>query len=249
MSKSTYRNVWISDVHLGTRGCQAEQLLDFLKSIKTEKLYLVGDIIDGWRIKQKLYWPQSHSEVVQKILKMSKKGTDVIYITGNHDEFLRRFANIGLDIGNIRVVNQAQVTTVNNKRVLIVHGDEFDGVTKYHKWVTVIGDKAYDLLLVINRWYNKCRERMGMGYWSLSAYLKHKAKSAVNFIYDYEDSLARHCKSLKFDGIICGHIHHAEIKEIDSVMYYNTGDWVESCTALVEDYEGNINLIYWRENE
>jgi UDP-2,3-diacylglucosamine pyrophosphatase LpxH len=243
MAKPYYRTVWISDVHLGTKGCQAKKLLTFLKEIKCDTLYLVGDIIDGWRIRQSFYWKEEHSSVIQQVIKMSKKGTKVVYVAGNHDEFLRRYLDFGLEFGNIVVVNEAEEILANGKRLLVTHGDDFDGVTKYHKWLAFAGDKAYDLLITLNHHFNQLRANFGMGYWSLSKFLKHKVKSAVNFIVSFEDAVAHHCKRNGYDGVVCGHIHHAEIKNIDGVEYYNCGDWVESCTALVEDFDGNIKIL------
>ena len=237
------RTIWISDIHLGTRGCKAEFLIDFLKSHQCETLYLVGDIIDGWRMQKNIYWPQAHSNVVRRILTLAKRGTKVVYVTGNHDEFLRKYSNS--DFGNISLVDRDVYETRQGKRFLVIHGDEFDVVVRYHKWIAVLGDIAYNALLVINRWYNHLRSRMGYGYWSLSSHIKHRVKQAVNFIGEYEEALADECKREKLDGVICGHIHHAEIREIGGVLYHNCGDWVESCTALVETQSGHVELINW----
>lgn len=244
-----YRTIWISDVHLGTPGCHADYLHNFLKHNYCETLYLVGDIIDGWYMsRNRASWTQHQNNVVRKILSLAKKEeTRVIYIPGNHDEFLRDgYANEEpIDLGNIHIYHEYVHITADRRKLLIIHGDEFDGVTRYHKWVSHLGDMSYQALLKINRWYNYLRKRFGYGYWSLSAYLKHKVKQAVSFISSYEESIAFECKRRGFDGVVCGHIHHAEIKTINDIQYYNCGDWVESCTALVEDYNGNIKIIHW----
>ena len=242
--KRNVRTIWVSDTHLGSKGCQAELLLDFLKCHRCEKLYLVGDIIDGWRMQKSIFWPQAHTNVIRHVLSKSKrKKTEVIYVTGNHDEFLRKYSNT--DFGNILLVDEATHETIDGKKLLVTHGDKYDVVVRYHKWLAFLGDNAYNLMLVINRWYNYLREKMGYGYWSLSAYLKHKVKQAVSFIGEYEQAVADECRKRGFDGVVCGHIHHAEIRNIQGVDYHNCGDWVESCTALVEDYSGKIEIIKW----
>lgn len=242
-----YRTIWISDVHLGSPGCQANLLAKFLKEHESEQLYLVGDIIDGWRLKSKFFWPQEHSNVVRRILTRAKRGTDVIYVTGNHDDFLRRFVDFNLQLGNIKVVNEAIHETADGRRLMVVHGDMFDVVTRYHHWVAIAGDNAYTALIKLNTVYNFARRRLGKPYWSLSDYAKKKVKAAVNFISDFEDSVAYECRNRGLDGAVCGHIHNAEIRDIDGVQYYNCGDWVESCTALVEKHDGTIELINWAE--
>lgn len=234
---------------MGTRGCQAKLLEDFLKKTETDKLYLVGDIIDGWVMSRGvIYWPQEHTNVIRKILSMSKKGTEVIYITGNHDEFLRAFpvsTEYGLEFGNITVTDEDIHVAADGKEYLVVHGDRYDVVTRYHKWIAIAGDYGYRFLIWLNRIFNKWRQRFGKGYWSLSAFLKHKVKTAVNFIGEYENAVVFEARQRGVDGVICGHIHHAEIKEIDGFLYMNDGDWVESCTALVEDHDGNMSIIQW----
>ena len=241
-----FKTIFISDVHLGTRDCKASQLNNFLKVNSCETLYLVGDIIDGWRIQQnKWRWKQTHSNVIRRVLKLAKEGTSVVYIAGNHDEFLRPFMNYGIDFANIQIKNQTTHTGIDGKRYLVTHGDLFDGVTRVHKWLSFLGDKAYDLILRFNTWFNFVRRKMGFGYWSLSKYLKHRVKSAVDFIFEFENNLAGYCKKRGFDGVICGHIHHAEIKEIDGVTYMNDGDWVESMSALVEHHDGTWEIVYW----
>lgn len=245
IKKQRVRTIWISDTHLGTRGCKAEHLIEFLKSYQCETLYLVGDIIDGWRMKKSIYWPQTHSNVIRRILTLSKRGAKVIYVTGNHDEFLRKYSSS--EFGNIHLVDEAVHETKDGKRLLVVHGDKYDVVVRYHKWIAFLGDNAYNLLLIINRWFNHIRQKFGYGYWSLSAYIKHKVKKAVSFIGEYEEALAHECSDRNYDGVVCGHIHHAEIKTINNIQYHNCGDWVESCTALTEDFSGNIEIVKWLE--
>lgn len=238
-----FRTIWISDVHLGTRGCKAEYLLDFLKSTESDTLYLVGDIIDGWRLRRSWHWPQPHNDVVQKILRKARKGTRVVFIPGNHDEFARDYTEH--NFGEIELAEEAVHETADGRRLLVLHGDTFDGVVKYAKWLAHLGDWAYTLALSLNHWLNVVRRRMGLPYWSLSAYLKHKVKNAVQFIDDYEQTVADEARRRGVDGVVCGHIHHAEIRDIDGVLYANDGDWVESCTALVESPDGTLEVLRW----
>lgn len=240
-----YRTIWISDIHLGTRGCQADALVSFLKNNNCQKLYLVGDIIDGWRMKKKIYWPQEHTNVIRRILTKAKRGTEVVYVAGNHDEFLRNFLEYKLILGNVRFVDEDIHTTASGQRFLVLHGDRFDGITRYAKWVALLGDSGYTLLLQLNIMFNWVRRKLGLGYWSLSAAVKQKVKTAVNFISNYEHALATEAKKRSVDGVICGHIHHAERKMIEDIVYANCGDWVESCTALVEHYDGTLDIIRW----
>tara|TARA_R110000787_G_scaffold263946_1_gene369848 strand:+ start:3179 stop:3979 length:801 start_codon:yes stop_codon:yes gene_type:complete len=242
-----YRAIWISDIHLGTRGCKAGKLLDFLKKNESEFLYLVGDIIDGWRLKRSWYWPQEHNDVVQKILRKVRKGTKVVFVPGNHDEFAREY--VDHHFGGVAVMDHAVHVTADGKRLLVIHGDEFDVVVKYAKWLAILGDSAYTILLVINSWFNKTRERFGRPYWSLSAYLKLKVKNAVKFIAEYETAVAKAAAVANLDGVVCGHIHHAEMRDIDGILYCNDGDWVESCSALVEHHDGRLELIFWLGSE
>lgn len=241
--KKHYRTIWISDFHLGTKDSQADLLLDFLKYNTSEKLYLVGDIIDGWQLKKSWNWKQSHNDVVQKVLRKARKGTEVVYIPGNHDEVARDY--VGLDFGGIMLRQEAEHTTADGKRLLIIHGDEFDGVMQHAKWLAHVGDKLYMWALALNRHLNKVRRKLGRPYWSLSQYLKHKVKNAVSFITQFETILADAAKRRDFDGVVCGHIHQAEIKEYDGILYCNCGDWVESITALVEHEDGHLEIIYW----
>ncbi|MBC7213249.1 UDP-2,3-diacylglucosamine diphosphatase [Pseudomonas mosselii] len=243
--KLRVRTLWISDVHLGTRDCQAEHLAHFLKGYQAERIYLVGDIIDGWKLRGGIYWPQAHTNVIRRLLTLSKRGTELIYVTGNHDEFLRRYSK--LILGNIQLVDEAEHLTVDGRRLLVIHGDQFDVITRYHRWLAFLGDRAYEFTLVLNRWLNHWRARYGYGYWSLSAYLKHKVKGAVNFISDFEDAIAHECTRRGFQGVVCGHIHHAEIRRVGEVEYLNCGDWVESCTALIEHWDGRIELYRFAE--
>jgi UDP-2,3-diacylglucosamine pyrophosphatase LpxH len=240
-----YRSIWISDVHLGTRGCQAEFLLDFLKYTNSEYLYLVGDIFDGWRLKKSWYWAQSHNDVVQKLLRKSRKGTKVIYIPGNHDECLRDFT--ALQFGGIDLMDEAIHITADGRRLLVLHGDSFDGVVKYAKWLAYLGDGAYALTIALNLIFNRARRRMGYPYWSLSQYLKGKVKNAVEYVGNYEVAVAEEARRRGVDGIVCGHIHKAEMRMMDGVLYCNDGDWVESCSALVEHFDGRLEIVKWME--
>jgi UDP-2,3-diacylglucosamine pyrophosphatase LpxH len=238
-----YRTIFISDVHLGTAGCQANYLLDFLRHNHAQNIYLVGDIIDGWRLKKSWYWPQEHNDVLQKILKKARKGCKVTYIPGNHDEVARQF--IGMSFGRIKIRQDAIHTLADGRRIWVTHGDMFDGVMQHAKWLAYVGDWLYTVILVVNRWFNSLRIRMGYPYWSLSQYLKHSVKNAVSFINSFELIMARETKHRKCDGVVCGHIHKAEIKMIEGVLYCNDGDWVESLSALVETLDGELKIVYW----
>ena len=241
-----YRTIAISDIHLGTKDCKAEQLNNFLKNNTCNTLYLVGDIIDAWKIKQnKWRWKQSHTNVIRRILGHAKRDTRVVYVLGNHDEFLRPFLQYNLNFGMVELHNQIEHIGADGKHYLVTHGDLFDGITRLAPWLSILGDKAYDFILGLNSRFNWLRHRFGFGYWSLSLYLKGRVKKAVDFIFQFEKNLAQYCKKRGFDGVICGHIHHAEIKEIDGVIYMNDGDWVESMTALVEHHNGQWEIINW----
>jgi UDP-2,3-diacylglucosamine pyrophosphatase LpxH len=239
------RTVWISDLHLGTPGCQAEPLLDFLRQVECETLYLVGDIIDGWQLRRQWYWPQSHNDVVQKLLRKARKGTRVIFVPGNHDEFARKY--LGHNFGGVDVVKEYIHLTADGRRLWVTHGDLFDGVIQCAKWLAYLGDSAYELTLRINRHLNSMRARLGLPYWSLSRYLKLKVKRAVSYVSDFEAAVAREARHRGVQGVVCGHIHHAEIRTIDGVLYCNDGDWVESLTALVEHADGRLEIIEWAE--
>lgn len=238
-----YKSIFISDIHLGTRGCSADELCVFLKNNTSDNLYLVGDIIDGWRLSKKWNWPQSHSNVIRRILTASKRGTNVFYILGNHDEVFRKFLSFELDVGNIKVSNEEKYIGIDGKKYLVTHGDFFDGLMLDKKWLMHIGDTLYDFMIWANIHFNKIRKILGMDYWSLSNFLKQNTKEAVKFINKYENHLAEYCIENDFDGIICGHIHKAEIKMIDGIIYMNDGDWVESRTALVEHIDGKWEII------
>jgi UDP-2,3-diacylglucosamine pyrophosphatase LpxH len=246
MQRKTYRTIAISDVHLGTKDCKADQLVNFLKNNTCENLYLVGDIIDGWKMQQnRMRWKQSHTNVVRSILGHAKRGTKVIYIAGNHDEFLRSLIPLNLTFGMIEIHNQYEHVGVNGKHYLLVHGDLFDGITRLAPWLSFLGDRAYDIVLSLNSKFNWVRRKLGFGYWSLSKYLKARVKRAVDFMFQFEKNLSAYCRKRGFDGVICGHIHKAEIKVIEGTQYMNTGDWVESLTALVEHWDGSWEIITW----
>jgi len=238
-----FRAVFISDVHLGTRGCQAELLLDFIRHLECDALYLVGDIIDGWKLRSGWYWPQAHNDVVQKVLRMARKGVTVIYVPGNHDEVARDYC--GVHFGGVVIARDAIHETIDGRRFLVTHGDEFDGVVQHAKWLAFLGDWSYRTVLMLNTWFNLIRRRLGFGYWSLSAYLKVKVKNALQFIENFETAVADEARRRGVDGVICGHIHKAEMRDIQGVTYINDGDWVESCTALVEHLDGRLEILEW----
>jgi UDP-2,3-diacylglucosamine pyrophosphatase LpxH len=238
-----YRTIWISDVHLGTRGCKAEFLLDFLRHTEADTMYLVGDIIDGWRLKKSWHWPQTHNDIVQKVLRKVRKGTRVVYVPGNHDEWLRDYTR--LQFGGVEVVPEAIHVTADGRRLLVLHGDEFDAVVKHARWLALLGDGAYELALWLNRHFNTVRRRLGYQYWSLSAYLKRQVKNAVQYIVSFADAVAEEARRRGVDGVVCGHIHTAEIRQLRGILYCNDGDWVESCTALVEHHDGRLELVDW----
>ena len=240
-----YKSIFVSDIHLGTKFSKAENFLDFMKESESENLYLVGDIIDGWALKRKFRWKQSHSDVIQKILRKARKGTNVYFITGNHDEFIRPF--IPLFLGeNLKISNQEEYRSIDNKKYYITHGDFFDSVTMTKKWLAVVGDYGYEFLLHLNHFLQFFRRLFRVKrYWSLSKYVKDNVKKSISFITDYEQVLANHAKHKGYDGVICGHIHKAEIRTVDGIEYKNSGDWVESCTALVETLDGKWEIIHW----
>jgi UDP-2,3-diacylglucosamine pyrophosphatase LpxH len=239
------RSLFISDLHLGTRAAQAGALLDFLRRVEAETIYLVGDIIDFWKVRRSPYWLQAHNDVIQKLLRTSRKGTRIVLIPGNHDECLRDFC--GLRFGRIEVQREAMHTTLDGRRYLVLHGDEFDVVVRYSRWLALLGDRSYELALWSNGPLNWARRRFGLGYWSLSAYLKCRVKTAVNFIGEFEAALAEAARRNGADGVICGHIHHAADRHFGGIHYLNTGDWVESCTALVETLAGELRVVRWLE--
>lgn len=245
-NKLKVRSVWISDVHLGFRGCSADFLLDFLHKTECEYLYLVGDIVDVWEMKKRMFWPQAHNNVIRTILGKAKHNTKVIYVPGNHDEVLRDFD--GLVFGNVEIKNEAIHTTADGKQLLIIHGDQFDGIVKCSPLISKIGSRLYDYLLRANRWVNYVRRKLGFSYWSLAAFLKHKVKNAVQYIGNFEEAVAREASRQDVDGVVCGHIHRAEITRLHDVDYFNCGDWVESCTALVENTDGSMEIINWTDS-
>jgi UDP-2,3-diacylglucosamine pyrophosphatase LpxH len=241
-----WRSIWISDVHLGTRHAQVDALLEFLRDSRSEYLYIVGDLIDGWELKRKWFWNRSHNTLIQKLLRKQRKRTKVIYITGNHDEFLEPF--LGLRFGGLCLVREAIHEAANGRRYLVVHGHQFDGLTHFNRLLERVGSGLYDWILELNLWLNRLRRRLGLGYWSLSAYLKQRAKQAVAYVSRYEAAMVRYAESKGVDGVICGHIHRAEIRRMGELEYLNCGDWVESCTALVEDHTGHFSLIRFHES-
>ena len=238
-----YRTIWISDVHLGTRGCNDRLLIDFLDHVDSDTLYLVGDIIDGWRMKKRYYWPERHNAIVSRVMKRAKRGTEVIYIPGNHDEMFRQYA--GMNFGGVQIRNKAIHRTADGRQLLVLHGDEFDAVVMGHRWLAFAGDAAYEFLMKLNVVVNGVRRRFDLPYWSLSKHAKRKVKNAVEFISRFEQAVAHEARARKVDGVVCGHIHTAEERDFDGITYYNDGDWVEGCTALVEHYDGRMEILHW----
>jgi len=238
-----FRTIWISDVHLGTRGCNAGLLIDFLDSVDSETMYLVGDIIDGWRMKRRWYWPAQHNDIVWRVLKRAKRGTRIVYIPGNHDEMFRQFT--GMSFGGVEIRRKAIHETADGRKLLVLHGDEFDTIMLAHRWLAHVGDFAYETLMRLNVVVNAVRSRLGLPYWSLSKHAKHKVKNAVEFISRFEEIVAHEASARGVDGVVCGHIHTAEIREIAGIEYYNDGDWVEGCTALVEHFDGKMEVLHW----
>lgn len=241
--RQRYRTIWVSDIHLGTKGCNTELLIDFLDNTDSETMYLVGDIIDGWRMKKKFYWPAEHNDVIWRVLKRARRETRIVYIPGNHDEMFRQFT--GLDFGKVEIRRKAIHETADGRRLLVMHGDEFDAIMLSHRWLAHAGDFAYGALMGLNRWVNALRRRFGMPYWSLSKHAKHKVKNAVEFISRFEEIVAEEAGKRGVDGVVCGHIHTAEIRDIEGIEYYNDGDWVEGCTALVEHFDGRMEILHW----
>ena len=246
MPNSKYRSIFISDVHLGSKACEANKLCDFLKNNTCQTLYLVGDIVDFWKLNREVYWPQEHSNVIRRLLTASKRGTRVKYVIGNHDEPLRQwfgdFANV---FGNIEVANHFDHWTVSGHRVLVTHGDLFDGVVQYHKWLSLLGDRAYSGLLWLNRIINQARAALGRDYWSFSSYIKVNTKQAVAFITKFEDYLQEYARSQNYQAVICGHIHSPCIKTFADMVYINTGDWCETVSAVAETFDGKLQLLVW----
>jgi UDP-2,3-diacylglucosamine pyrophosphatase LpxH len=241
---TNFRALFISDVHLGKRGCQAELLIDFLKYHDADTIYLVGDIIDGWRLKSGWYWPQTHNDVVQKLLRKVRKGSRMIYLPGNHDEFARDY--LGMTFGGVEVMDSVVHETADGKRLLVIHGDQFDIVVAHARWLALLGDWAYEVALFSNYWFNRMRRALGFPYWSFSAWAKLKVKDAVNFIGSFEQTLADEARRQGADGVVCGHIHHSAIRDIGGITYINTGDFVESCTAVAEHADGTLEILRWQ---
>jgi UDP-2,3-diacylglucosamine pyrophosphatase LpxH len=240
-----YRSIFVSDIHLGFRGCQAALLLNFLQATRCKELYLVGDIIDLWQMRRGVYWPEAHNAVVRAVLELARNGTRIIFCPGNHDELIR--AHLDADFGNIQVRDEIIHETADGRRFLVLHGDRFDSVVQCGPWLARIGASAYGTLLAFNGLFNRVRRRLGLRYWSLAGYLKHRVKNAVNYIGNFEQVVAAEARRRGVDGIICGHIHHAEVRPLDGVLYCNCGDWVESCTALVEHHDGRLEVLRWSE--
>jgi UDP-2,3-diacylglucosamine pyrophosphatase LpxH len=238
-----FRALFLSDIHLGSRGCQANLLLDFMRFHDAQTIYLVGDIVDGWRLRKRWHWPQAHNDVVQKLLRKGRKGSRIVYLPGNHDEFLRDY--LGMQMGGIEIVDSVIHEAADGKRYLVVHGDQYDVVVRHARWLAFLGDWAYNLALWTNIYVNLVRRRLGFDYWSLSAWAKNKVKNAVSFIGRYEETLSHEAGKARVDGVICGHIHHATMQDMGGVRYINTGDWVESCTAIGENEDGSFELIKW----
>jgi UDP-2,3-diacylglucosamine pyrophosphatase LpxH len=238
-----HRTIFISDIHLGTRGCKAELLADFLAKNACQTLYLVGDIVDGWQLKRRWYWNEAHSAVVHEILRKVDDGTRVIFVPGNHDEFLRPYC--GRSYAGVEVAREMIHETADGRRLLVIHGDQFDGVIAFAKWLAHLGSWAYDRALQLNELLHAARRTIGLPYWSLSAWLKHAVKDAVEYVCRFEDAVALAAERHGLDGVVCGHIHQAQIRRIGKVLYLNDGDWVESCTALVEDASGHLEIVRW----
>jgi UDP-2,3-diacylglucosamine pyrophosphatase LpxH len=244
----TVRSIFLSDIHLGTRACQADQLLSFLRHHEAEQIYLVGDIVDFWSLSRGIYWPELHNTFVQKILKRARHDVRVVFVPGNHDEALREYA--GTDFGDIRVMREALHVGADGRRYLVMHGDEFDQITRYHRWLAVAGDLGYNFLVRVNVLLSWCRRKLRKpGYWSLAGYAKRRIKGALEFVYGFEEAVAHQARHRQLDGVICGHIHSAVIKDIDGVTYINCGDWVDSCTAIVEHFDGRMELVHWNDLE
>ena len=245
--RRTYRTIWISDVHLGTKGCNHELLIDFLDHTDSDTMYLVGDIIDGWRLKKKVYWPPEHSDIVWRILERAKRGTRIIYIPGNHDEMVRPFS--GMNFGGVEIMRAAFHDTADGRRLMVLHGDEFDTIMLAHRWLAFVGDALYHVMMKLNNWVAAARKRLGLPYWSISKAAKNKVKNAVEFISKYEEVVARAAAERGVDGVVCGHIHTAEFRSFEyggkRVEYWNDGDWVEGCNALVEHADGRMEILHW----
>jgi len=238
-----YRTLFISDVHLGSRNCQVELFLDFLERVRAERIFLVGDVVDGWKLRRSWHWPPSHNTVIQKLLRLARKGVEITYVPGNHDELLRDYC--GYHFGGIEVTRDAVHVTADGRRLLVTHGDHFDALFHHTPWLTAVGDGAHYLAMVLNTCFNWIRRRLGLGYWSLATYLKHRVRGAVRYMEKFEGTLAAEARRRGFDGVVCGHIHQPGVREVDGVLYCNSGDWVENCTALAESADGTLEVLHW----
>jgi UDP-2,3-diacylglucosamine pyrophosphatase LpxH len=243
--RTRVRAIFISDVHLGTRSAQADRLLDLLRHCEADIIYLVGDIVDFWKVRRGPHWPQAHNDVVQKLLRQARKGVRLVLVPGNHDEGLRAYA--GLRFGGIEIHQDTVHTTATGRRYLVMHGDEFDIVVRTAPWLALLGDRGYEFALWLNHPLNWIRRYLGLGYWSLSAYLKYRVKRAVAFIGAFEEAVATETRRRELDGAICGHIHHASDRSFGGIHYLNCGDWVESCTAIIETLEGELRIVHWKD--
>ena len=241
------RAIWISDVHLGTKHAQVPALLDFLRDHESAYIYIVGDFIDGWMLRRNWYWEDSYNVLIQKLLRKNRKKTRVIYITGNHDEFLEEF--LGFGFGSVKLMERTTHTTADGRRILVIHGHQFDGLTHFNRLLDRVGTVAYNRILDLNLIFNRIRRRLGFGHWSFAGYVKYAAKRAVKHVSDYEDALIQYARKSRVDGVICGHIHQPEIRDVGGLTYMNCGDWVENCTALVEDFDGKFHLIKMHERD
>jgi len=236
-----FRALFISDVHLGTPWTQADRLLEWLAHVDAETIYLVGDIIDFWRIRRGGVWPSSHSAVLEALLRKSHAGTRIVFIPGNHEDGLKRYC--GTRFGTIEIERSIVHATATGKRYLVVHGDDYDFVARYARWLAQIGDRSYAAALAFNRVFNKFRLALGRDYWSISAFLKRSVKAGVGRVGKFESALAAEAIRNDATGVICGHIHHAESRMLGQVHYVNIGDWVESCTAVVETAVGELQVL------
>jgi UDP-2,3-diacylglucosamine pyrophosphatase LpxH len=242
-----YRAIWISDVHLGTKHAQVGKLLEFLRDTESAHLYIVGDFIDGWQLRRKWFWNDDHNTLIQKLLRKNRKHTRVTFVTGNHDEFLEQF--FGIAFGTVKLAERAVHTGADGKKYLVIHGHQFDGLVHFNRLLERVGTVLYDKILDLNVWINRIRRSFGFGYWSFASYIKLRAKSAVKYVTDYEDTMLQFGRKSGMAGVICGHIHRPEIRQVGDMLYMNCGDWVENCTALVEDFDGNFSLIRFHESD
>ena len=238
------RALFISDVHLGSRACKAEQLLDFLRHHDADTIYLVGDIVDGWQLRSGWHWPQAHNDVIQKLLRKARKGTRLIYVPGNHDEFLRDY--FGTHFGGVVVTEQATHVAADGRRYVVMHGDQFDGRIKRARRFAAFGDHVRMLLQAANTVVNVVRHGLSLPRWSLSQWAKYKVKDVLNYVQSFEEALAAEATRRQAEGVICGHVHQASIRDFPAARYINCGDWVESCSAAVEHFDGRLEIVSWK---